>query len=646
MLKNGFFIFPLINPTIMKQVFKRILLVVLFLFAANSSLAGEVKPPVAVHGVLDLRQWDFTKDGPILLNGEWELYWERLLDAPDMASDQRGSNGFYPVPRKTWEGFQLPDGRVLGATGYATFRLKILLPKQKKRSLKEILAIGRTFANSNQILKVVDNQGIPLGPSVIKGRVGKEPGSSIPVWTHKVEPFVHAHEFYLIWQISNFHSFRAGPQVAPTMGYYGQVRDEYFLKIAQDFFIIGLLAIMAAYHLIIFMLNRSDRASLWLGLYCLQIAGFSATVNGYLNYFVENTLFWELQFKAYYALFINLAVPVFLMFIRSVFPGQIKEKLFWILVYHGVAVAIVRLVAPVTWTGYAFVHAYFLLSLLVLLMYQIYVVYIALRTPFRRQAQAMLTGLVVLTIASVNDALMVAGFLPYTFFLIPGALFVLILSQALTVAVNNQETYQAKIKAEQQALIAERNSLENLLALQKAENEKAHFSRMANMDALTQIANRRHFDHYLATELKRCSRSGQPISLVMIDIDFFKQFNDAYGHQGGDECLQKVARIIADGAHRQTDVAARYGGEEFAVIAPETTLEGMMQICELIRSALKAAAIPHKQSKIADIVTLSMGVACQHPDQDDTPDLLVQKADEALYRAKSAGRNRVETTEC
>ena len=129
----------------------------------------------------------------------------------------------------------------------------------------------------------------------------------------------------------------------------------------------------------------------------------------------------------------------------------------------------------------------------------------------------------------------------------------------------------------------------------------------------------------------------------MLDIDFFKLYNDHYGHQGGDECLKKVTTVLSSVIHRETDFLARYGGEEFSVILPDTDLKNSVRIAEDMRNALGALHIEHARSKISDFVSISLGVAALVPEKDTEPEILITAADQALYKAKEDGRNRVKS---
>lgn len=160
-------------------------------------------------------------------------------------------------------------------------------------------------------------------------------------------------------------------------------------------------------------------------------------------------------------------------------------------------------------------------------------------------------------------------------------------------------------------------------------------------DGLTGIANRRRFDAHLEIEWAAARRTKKPLSLVMIDIDFFKQFNDAYGHVKGDECLKRVAEALRQATNRPRDVVARYGGEEFMLALPETDEKGAAHIAQLCRAAVHEAAIPHATSTVANMVTISAGVGTFVPAGDEPAVGFVELVDRRLYDAKRAGRNTI-----
>lgn len=178
------------------------------------------------------------------------------------------------------------------------------------------------------------------------------------------------------------------------------------------------------------------------------------------------------------------------------------------------------------------------------------------------------------------------------------------------------------------------------LLTEQLEAANQQLLRLASIDGLTQIANRRSFDEFLHREWKRLAREQAPLSLIMCDVDFFKLYNDTYGHQLGDECLRQVAHVIQQAVRRPADLAARYGGEEFAVILPNTTESGAVQVAETIGEKVRALKIAHAKSKVNRYVTLSLGVASTIPSHEQSEADLIAAADDALYQAKEAGRDR------
>ncbi|WP_415889675.1 diguanylate cyclase [Neptuniibacter sp. SY11_33] len=177
-----------------------------------------------------------------------------------------------------------------------------------------------------------------------------------------------------------------------------------------------------------------------------------------------------------------------------------------------------------------------------------------------------------------------------------------------------------------------------LMHLKQSQDQLA---RSARVDGLTQVNNRREFERNIETEWRRAQRSKRNLSLIMLDIDHFKLFNDGYGHLAGDGCLRTIAQTIKASIQRAQDMVCRYGGEEFAVILPETDIDGAQLIAERIRSAIAELKIEHKFSSTGDTATVSAGVASINPSKGGSPHELIELADQALYQSKQNGRNRV-----
>jgi len=188
--------------------------------------------------------------------------------------------------------------------------------------------------------------------------------------------------------------------------------------------------------------------------------------------------------------------------------------------------------------------------------------------------------------------------------------------------------------------IIEKEKIQQLVQQLEIERNTAQLNSIT--DSLTGLANRRYFDEALTTEFYRLQRSGSILSLIMLDIDYFKNFNDTYGHLAGDDCLRQIGNLFKTIIKRIPDIVARYGGEEFVVILPETDDKGAKALAQRIRKAVEELAIPHSGSNISEYVTVSIGVVTVNIEGLNSPEQVVTLADNALYCAKEGGRNRVE----
>lgn len=207
----------------------------------------------------------------------------------------------------------------------------------------------------------------------------------------------------------------------------------------------------------------------------------------------------------------------------------------------------------------------------------------------------------------------------------------------------------ARIYAHSRSFLAQQQRDAAYRALRELQREleakNIELERLSSQDGLTGISNRRIFDEFTLKEWGRAARDNKPLSLILIDIDHFKTYNDNYGHQGGDDCLRQVAQQLASTVKRPSDLVARYGGEEFAVVMPGTDLEGAKSIADSLCKGIAGMGLPHAHSSTAEYVTISLGVACSTPGIDDSPEALIEKADEALYQAKKSGRNQYQVSE-
>lgn len=208
-------------------------------------------------------------------------------------------------------------------------------------------------------------------------------------------------------------------------------------------------------------------------------------------------------------------------------------------------------------------------------------------------------------------------------------------------AINYRDTRNAD-ELEFARKLAEQNEEKALLADELAKaNEQ--LEELARLDGLTNIFNRRCFDETLRDEIKRHNRTQSCLSVILCDIDYFKGYNDTYGHQAGDSCLRRVAQCIASSFKRAGDMAARFGGEEFAIILPDTNKATAKSLAENLLRKIQHLNIKHESSKVSDILTISIGIGSVIPQRDTISAYLVEIADKALYQAKQSGRNNVQS---
>jgi diguanylate cyclase (GGDEF)-like protein len=215
-------------------------------------------------------------------------------------------------------------------------------------------------------------------------------------------------------------------------------------------------------------------------------------------------------------------------------------------------------------------------------------------------------------------------------------------SLILSAVIDEKNAAQISLKQAMENL--ELQVIERTTELQHSESllkqANLELEKLVNIDGLTQVGNRRCFDDRLKIEWGRLSRDAQPIALILFDIDYFKPYNDLYGHQMGDDCLTAIAQRVKQVVSRPADLVARYGGEEFVIILPNTDIQGALIVAEQIRIAITNLGIVHQSSSISDIVTISLGVASMLPNSMQEPATLIKQADTALYRAKQQGRNQ------
>jgi diguanylate cyclase (GGDEF)-like protein len=281
----------------------------------------------------------------------------------------------------------------------------------------------------------------------------------------------------------------------------------------------------------------------------------------------------------------------------------------------------------------------------------------AIICAFKRQRSAFffLAAFALLMLGGAMTSLRAMGIVPTNLFTVDGlqlgsAMEMIVLAFALADRFNVMRREKARVQEElirtQQQLVDNLRSSEHELELRVAERTdelrelNTQLEAMSLTDALTGIANRRRFDQVLEQEWSHARRSGGLLAMALVDVDWFKRYNDHYGHPAGDACLREIAQALATTVNRSTDLVARYGGEEFVFLAPMTDLAGVRGMANKLLHAVEALALPHELSPLGR-VSVSIGIAAAVPGQETSAEALVARADAALYEAKKQGRNQL-----
>lgn len=573
--------------------------------------AAENELPRAERGVLDLRAQDL--DRPHSLAGEWEFAYGRF-ESPGATDRSRPLDdaAFVPLP-STWKDL-VSEGEKLPGSGFATYRLRILLGAHFPERLA-LLVPGWETAYALYV------DGNPVAEA---GKPGVERESSFPSWRSVVVDFpVTGGTVELMAHISNFHHARGGPAMTPLLGTPRAVREFRERGLGVKFFTFGSLLMIALYHLAIFLPRRTEKSALYFASFCLLMAVRALVVDEQGILLLLPKIPWDLHVRLAYLPF-TLGVPAFALFLRSLFRDEMNAVV--TLAFNGVAFAYLALVLftpPLVFT--AFLTPF---EIVIALggLYGLGVLILAVRRK-REEAPLFLAAFLFYLLCIGND-ICYHRLLIDTAYIAPSGFLVFIFLQSVALARRYSDAFRKIESLDQQ-----KTTLEMAAATLRT---------LTRIDPLTGIANRRRFDERLGSEWRRAAREEVPLSLVMMDLDFFKEFNDHCGHTTGDDVLRRCAAALHAAAKRPADLVARFGGEEFAALLPNTGIDGAFALAETMRAAVEELDIARDDGTPFGKVTISMGCASTTPDARNEPLELVKMADAALYEAKRRGRNRVE----
>ncbi|HZG58396.1 diguanylate cyclase [Paenibacillus sp.] len=594
------------------------------------------RAPQAEGGELFVGADALDAPGTIRLDGEWAFYPGELLTPEDLRS-----GAFAPrlirVPM-TWNK-QAPPYADQPGHGYGTYRLLLRLPAEEA---------GRIHGLSLYKVHSAYRLWIDGELAIEGGRVGRSAAEWVPASRPRTVFFSPAsQEVELVLQASNFSHRNGGLWKSAHFGRDAEVLERLQQQRAVDLLLITCLLLIGVYHLRMYAIRRSERSSLYFGLFSLALALRAACVGeAFLLHAFPGTpyvLHSKLEFISTY-----LAAPFALLYTRTLFPNEFVVRWTRLFLTITFGLAAVGLVTPES----VYSHTYYPFQFVVYAQLTFMIAAIGVASLRGREGARMtLATLLVFTCTVVHDFLFynqqiqsrdLAPLGVVVFFLSQSFLLMSYYTRTLT-SVESLSEQLLELNRTLETKVEERTR-DVRESRRKLEEANRKLRELSYLDPLMNIPNRRYFGEAMAKEWKQGRRTGSPLSLVMIDIDAFKPFNDGYGHQAGDSVLLSIAQALRGSLMRPRDLIARYGGEELAVILPETDAEGARAVAEQLRIRVEALRIPHAYSPYGNHVTISLGVCTCIPHADRSIDMLIQYADGALYEAKREGRNRVRSS--
>ncbi|WP_286946309.1 sensor domain-containing diguanylate cyclase [Acetobacterium sp. UBA5834] len=625
-----------------------LILIILF-FLGGCSIQEATIEKKSENGRLDLTQFNI-KNEIIPLDGDWAFYWNQLLEPANI--DQGTLSAYVPFP-SSWNKYQIDDEKIPGS-GYATYRLKFTAADNQILALKipKVRTAYKLFINGEPITTV--------------GTIGTTRETMVPKYQPQVVAFnAVSGENEIVLEVSNFYRPSGGLLNSIQLGGESQLLTIRYFGLTYELFLFGALMMMGVYHLALFCFRRKDRAPLYFGLFCTLVAIRTLFIGeAFLFSFFQNLNFeiiYKVQTLSFY-----LGVPLILMFFRSILPQYFNQLIVRTTQIIAGAYTLVVLFTP-TWIA-AIINPLYQIWTVLMIVY-LFAMLIKIALHREKNSGLIILGGLFLIATCLMDIITLSPWISdnwlsflQTIFqgdansstgqLIFAVLYSLLLAKTFTESLE-QRTVMSEQLAEMNdhldELVAQRTreltASNDRIEQQNYELELINheLQRLSLRDPLTELWNRRKYDETIVMEWNRCLRQHRPISLLFIDVDYFKNYNDLYGHVAGDATLIKIGNTLRTALSRPTDMVVRYGGEEFIVLLAETDKEEALSNAHRLLKKVEALAIPHEGSVVKNCITVSIGVATLLPDHHSRHEDLVKMADEALYQAKSNGRNQVVT---
>lgn len=604
--------------------------------------------PKAEGGVIDLTQLQY-EDGIAALDGQWEFYWNQLLSPDELESSM--VNGYIQVPG-SWNKYILNENDYAG-DGYATYRLKFIAKEADRLALKipRLRTAYKLWVNGELIASA--------------GTVGTARDNMVPQYLPQVSFFeAQQGENEILIQVSNFHHRIGGVLESINIGSEDQIFGLKFKRIAVEFIVFGSLIFIGIYHLALFFFRKKkDSPSFYFGLFCILIGIRIMFVGECLFSHLFPEFSWEISHKIL-TLTYTIGVHMILMFFVSTFPKSFNR---WAKESSQIITSAFALIILFTsariFSSVSVIYQIWSIGIIMYILWKLIVIFISKE----KDVWIICLGALALLLCSANDIIFFSPLMDdnqlnfLKFFIKTGDItslgqFIFACTNSLSIAkrfsdsMEQEEIMTAKlteINAHLDELVLQRTKelaeSNRKIELQYYELEKRNraLSKLSFRDPLTGVWNRRKYDQVIELEWNRCLRYQRPIAILFMDMDYFKDFNDFYGHMEGDECLVQIGKTLDKSLSRSTEMVARYGGEEFIALLTEAGKEDAIKTAHMLREKIENLNIPHEKSTVSDYVTISIGVAFTIPDFNSSYQELFSLADKALYEAKDAGRNQV-----
>lgn len=580
--------------------------------------------PVAKEGIVSIKDWDHEKEGTVSLDGVWNFYWETA----EPGQITVGKPSHIEVPSGWDVENQFPS------TGYGLYHIQLTG-----------LEVGKNYGLKIPIMSNSYRLWFDDKLMITNGTPGKTKETTIPYYkTQEVFFDAHSDTINIYMNIANFHYRSGGMWSSLTFGTAEQISGLTKKNLAFEAIIIGSLILSGLYHIVLFLNRRKEKILLIFGATCLVIAARTSVIGEQVVTILFQNAPWEIIVKTEFLTFYTV-VPLFLWLMYKLYKQEVSKLYCKILTIISLLFSLLVIFTP----AIIFTKSLFLFQALTIItiVYIIFALIIA-AVKKREGAKVVLSCSFIYALTVINDILYINGNIDSTNLSSVGQ-FIFIFSQSYIIAKSLSNAFQ---KAEDYSdQLAELNQTleEKIYSRTKSlEDSKQELQRvnevlkeLSYLDQLTKLPNRRYFDDLYEKEWEYAITNQTMISILYLDIDHFKFYNDAYGHEQGDTTLKQVAACLQESIQKYGGTVARIGGEEFIAIISNKSADQTNLIAEECRSYVKKLQIPHKKSSTSPFVTISIGVATTVPIPGFSKRKLIRTADEALYYAKEDGRNQV-----